>query len=79
MDGDGGWIGSRNLFLHEMAFGVCILQSPFPHLAPWCSFSFHTIYLSLGPGGRGSPFSWADYLPEPGSWLSHKLKGQGSW
>ena len=28
-----------------------------PHLAPWCSFSFHAVYLSLGPGGD---------LPSPG-------------
>ena len=51
MDGIGGWLGSRNLSLHEMALGVHILQSPFPHLAPRCSFSFHAVYLSLGPGG----------------------------
>lgn len=56
MDGDGGWFGSRNLFLHEMTLGICVLQSPFPHPAPWCSFSFHAVYLSLGPGG-GLPSS----------------------
>lgn len=45
MDRDGERFGSRNLFLHEMASGICLLQSPFPHLAPWCSFSFYAVYL----------------------------------
>lgn len=31
MDGVGGWFGSRNVSLHEMTLGVCVLQSPFPH------------------------------------------------
>lgn len=51
MGGDGGWFGSRNLFLYEMTLGVCIIQAPFPHVAPWCSFSFRAVYLSLGLGG----------------------------
>lgn len=72
-----GWLGSRNLFLHEMALGVCILQSFPPHLAPWCSFSFHAVYLSLGPGGD-LPSSGGDCLSLK-SWLSHRLKEQGSW
>lgn len=55
MDGVGKWFRSSNSFLHEMALGVCVLQSPFTRLVPWCSFSFRAVYLSLGPGG-GLPF-----------------------
>lgn len=77
VNGDKGWFGSRNLFLHEMLWVSNTPVCPFPHLAPRCSFSIPAVYLLLGLGGGWDPFFWGDCL-SLGSWLSHRLTGQGS-
>lgn len=73
---EGGGVGSGNLFLHEMALGVCVLQSFRPHLAPWCSFSFHAVLPHWVLWG--SPFSWGDCLSLL-SGFHTGLEEQGSW
>lgn len=73
----GGWFGSRNLFLHEMALGVCVLQSFRPPPGPLVLLQLSRC-LPLTGSWWGSPFSWGDCLSLL-SWLSHRLKEQGSW